>query len=317
VRILVTGGSGYIGSHATHLFAMAGHEVANFDREPADQEVGQFFQGDTEDADTIFQAMRRFKPEAVAHLAGNSNMADSFENPSDYLLGVLRSAANIIDSMSANDCHRIVFSSSCSVYGDIRNATEESAKKPLSPYALSKSMVEDMLLFSYRSRSISVGIMRFFNVIGCRPDLNLFEEHHPESHILPNIARAAMFGESLRVFGGHLDTPDGTAIRDYVDVSDIVEGILLGLESLYSNSGADHQIWNLGGNLGISTLELVKKVELITGSYLNFELLPSRLGDPSEVSASNSKAMQELGWRPKRSIDDSIRSVLLGLGWKR
>jgi nucleoside-diphosphate-sugar epimerase len=112
VRILVTGGSGYIGAHATHLFAMAGHEVANFDREPAVQELGQFFQGDTEDADSIFNAMGRFKPEAVVHLAGNSNMADSFKNPHDYLLGVLRSAANILDSMASHACHRIVFSSS-------------------------------------------------------------------------------------------------------------------------------------------------------------------------------------------------------------
>jgi UDP-glucose-4-epimerase GalE len=310
MKFMVTGGAGYIGSHLCELLDRNGHEVLAVDKVPIGHSFAKKQIVNLLNAAEISEILSEFRPDGVFHLAGNSSMSASFNNPDSYLQDQITMGLNLITSMNRSEATRVIFSSSCSVYGNSVNALESDPLIPLSPYAASKQVLEQLLFAASRYLGFQVGIFRFFNVIGRNAKAGLDEKHFPETHLLPLIMQSIAQNTELEIYGHFEDTPDGSAIRDYVDVQDVSEGMLLGMELLVKKPEGFFDIWNLGSEQPISIFELISKVEEASGRKVARCVSGKRAGDPSQVFANSSKARYELGWKPVRSTLDSIKSLL-------
>lgn len=310
-RILVTGGAGYVGSHACRRLAEAGFEPVCFDnfstgwREAV--RFGPLFEGDLLDPAALARAFEIWRPVAVMHFAALSLVGESVSEPLRYWRNNLGGALNLLEAMRAAGVSRLVFSSTAATYGDAAEALipEDAPRQPTSPYGSSKLAVERLVADCAAAHGLEAVIFRYFNVAGADGMARIGEQHRPETHLIPLVIDAALGRrDAITVFGDDYPTPDGTCIRDYVHVEDLAEAHRLGLERLLRAGGA--LTANLGTGRGHSVREVIDRVRAVTGLDVPERAGPRRAGDPPRLVCDPSRAMAELGWRPERSDLDRM-----------
>lgn len=303
MRILITGGAGYIGSHAVRLFQGRGHDVWVYDNlsrghraaAPADRLIV----ADLGDTHRLDQALVEQRIEAVVHFAAWTYVGESVEQPARYWQNNLVNTLGLLDALRRHGIQRFVFSSTCAVYGvpDIVPITEEESRKPISPYGQTKRAVEDALADYSQAYGLGYAALRYFNAAGASSDGSLGEDHKPETHLIPLVLQTIMGQRpALTIFGTDYPTPDGTCIRDYIHVEDLAEAHLLALEALSPGRGLRY---NLGTGKGYSVREVVRTAEEVTGRPCPVVEGPRRPGDPPFLVAASAKVQGELGWRPR------------------
>lgn len=305
-HILVTGGAGYIGSHACKALAAAGHVPIAYDNlvtgfAPA-VKFGPFEQGDLHDADRLDAVFARWRPEAVMHFAALSNVGEASAQPGRYWHNNAGGSLSLLDAMVRSDCRRIVFSSTCAAYGDRDGEVldERAGFAPLNAYGASKAAVEAMLADYARAHGIARVAFRYFNVAGADADGQIGEAHDPETHLIPLALQAATGRRgSLTLYGTDYPTPDGTCVRDYVHVEDLVAAHLLGLDHLAR--GGVETAFNLGTGRGFSVREVIDAVGRVTGLDVPVTIGARRAGDAAALVSGSTLAGEVLGWRAERS----------------
>jgi len=304
VRVLVTGGAGYIGSITTRTLLDAGHECVVLDTlergwETAVDSRAALIKGSVGDEAIVTRALEGV--DAVMHLAGYIEVAESQRAPDKYFRNNTAEPCRMLDAMQRRGIDAIVFSSTAAVYGEPESVPilEEAATRPINAYGESKLQFELELERRKESGVRSIRF-RYFNVAGAMPDGSLGEAHDPETHIIPRILAGMREGKrSFEVFGGDYPTVDGTCVRDYVHVCDLAQAHLLALERLHA--GGDSEVFNLGNGGGFSNLEVVRACAEVTGCDVEIEIGPRRPGDPAVLVASAVRAGAELGWTPERT----------------
>ncbi len=317
-KILVTGGAGYIGSVTAQALAQAGHQVLVFDHflshTPAKLGTIPYLKGDLLDLTSLDSVLSTFKPDVVMHFAAYIQMGESVRDPRKYYENNILGSKNLVESMLKHGCHKLVFASSAGVYGNLPSEssakegpvliTEDMAGYPTNPYGESKLAFERLLKWydkAYDFRSISI---RFFNAAGATPQLG--EDHHDESHLIPNIIKAQLYGRDFTLFGNDYPTKDGTCVRDYIHVLDLASAFELAATKLMQ--GAATTAYNAGTGHGYSNLEIIKMVESVSGKPVSVKFEPRRPGDANELVADVARIKSELGWSPQHSDLKSIVS---------
>ncbi|MDH4139720.1 MAG: UDP-glucose 4-epimerase GalE [Coriobacteriia bacterium] len=304
MRILATGGAGYIGSVTTRLLCDAGHDVVVLDtleRGYAASVDGRarLVQGSVGDRDAVCTALEGV--DAVLHLAGYIEVAESQVRAADYLENNAVLPMELVESMLERGVDAIVFSSTAAVYGEPESIpiNEDAPTRPVNVYGASKLMFERMLDWYGSRRGLRSVRLRYFNVAGAWPDGSIGEAHDPETHIIPRILGAVASGQrQFEVYGSDYDTPDRTCVRDYIHVCDLAEAHRLALE--YVHSGGQTGVFNLGNGEGYSNLDVVRTCAQVVGSQIEVVFGDRRSGDPAVLVASASLAEEVLGWRPER-----------------
>lgn len=305
-KVLVTGGAGYIGSHACKALKQAGYEPVTFDNLITGWQdavkFGPFEQGDLLDRDRIDAVFAAHKPIAVMHFAALSQVGESMTNPGMYWRNNVVGSLNLIEAAVAAGCLDFVFSSTCATYGEQDGVTldEHCAQEPINAYGASKRAIEDMLNNFGQSHGLRSVIFRYFNVAGGDPDAEIGEFHQPETHLIP-LMLDAVDGRraALTIFGTDYDTPDGTCIRDYVHVCDLVDAHVLGVKWLRDGKGS--RVFNLGTGNGFSVREVVEHSGEVTNRVVPVVEGDRRAGDATKLVSGSKRAEAELGWVPKRS----------------
>jgi UDP-glucose 4-epimerase len=312
MRVLVTGGAGYIGSHAVRELTHNGHLVWVLDdlshghRAALDPRI-PLIEGSTADFDLIAEFMRSRKIEAVVHFAADIEVAESVSDPLKFYRNNFANSLILLHAMREAQVKRLVFSSTAAVYGNPEKTPieEEQARQPINPYGRSKMMTEMAIEDFAHAHGLGYTILRYFNVAGASPDATIGEDHHPETHLVPRILMAARDGTPVKIFGTDYPTPDGTCIRDYVHVVDLARAHVLALESMTDDW---QQIFNLGSESGFSVREVIAACERVTGLTLNVQEEARRPGDPAVLVASSQKIYQYTGWeRLYPSIDTIVK----------
>lgn len=305
-NVLVTGGAGYIGSHACKVLKSAGFTPVTFDslitgwRDAV--KFGPFEEGDLNDRARLDAVFEQYRPVGVMHFAALSQVGESMSQPGRYWHNNVEGSLNLIEAMVDSGCKRIVFSSTCAIYGDQDNVVlnEDSARLPINPYGRSKHAVEEILADFGVSDGLESVIFRYFNVAGADPEAEIGEFHQPETHLIPLILDAIEGKrDKLTVFGTDYDTPDGTCIRDYVHVMDLVEAHVLGLKWLQDGKGS--AVFNLGTGDGFSVREVMDVAADITGKAVPYTDGPRRDGDCTKLVSGSERAERVLDWKPTRS----------------
>jgi UDP-glucose 4-epimerase len=310
VRLLVTGGAGYVGGHTVRALLEAGHEVVVYDNlvyghaetVPCELVVGEL--SDRAKLDGVL-ASRQF--DAVLHFAAYAYVGESVAEPSKYWRNNVAAGLDLLDAMRAHDVKKIVFSSSCATYGLPTSVpvTENERKAPESPYGESKLAFEWVLAAHARAYDLRSVSLRYFNAAGARPDGTLGEDHEPETHLIPLVLSAAAGRlPSAKVFGTDYPTPDGTCIRDYVHVDDLASAHILALGAM--DAVGTCRAYNLGTGHGYSVREIIDACERVTGRGITVEEIARRPGDPAALYADNTKIRTELGWSPAYTDVESI-----------
>lgn len=302
-KIFLTGGSGYIGSVVAHRLVERGDQVVVFDNLERGHRCNvpsgaQLIVGDLRDGDAIRVAMSEAKPDAVIHFAAYALVGESMQKPQLYFDNNVCGGNNLLAAMQSVGCMRLIFSSSCATYGvpDSLPIEESMSQRPTNPYGYSKLVFEQMSTWLQRQKGLRPTFLRYFNAAGAVPELDLGEDHDPETHIIPNVLKVALGQrEFVEVFGSDYPTPDGTCIRDYVHLEDLCSAHLLALDR-----GAEGA-FNLGTGKGVSVMEIVEACRKVTGRPIPVRMSPRRPGDPPMLYASGSKARRELGWKPVHS----------------
>lgn len=310
-NVLVTGGAGYIGSHACKALRTAGYIPVTFDNLEtgwrAAVKFGPFVQGDLMDPASIAAVFTDYKPVAVMHFAALSQVGESMNDPARYWRNNLVGSLNLIEAAVAAGCLDFVFSSTCATYGDKDNVVldENSAQHPINAYGASKRAIEDVLVAFQNAYGLRHVIFRYFNVAGADPEAEVGELHQPETHLIP-LMLDAISGKraALTVFGTDYDTPDGTCIRDYVHVCDLVDAHVLGLKWL--QDGKKSRVFNLGTGSGFSVREVIDQSRLVTNRPVPYVDGDRRLGDCTKLVSGSVRAEVELGWKPTRSTLDMM-----------
>ena len=301
MRVLVTGGAGYIGSHTAKLLATSGHVPIVFDdlSQGHDWAVkwGPIERGSLSDQERLREVLARHPVDAVIHFAANALVGESMSNPTKYFRNNTVGTLNLLDAMHAAGVDRIVFSSTCATYGNpVRVPIDEGHPQvPVNPYGESKLMVEKILRWYGECYGLRWMALRYFNAAGADPDGEIGEDHDPESHLIPLVIGAAMGTRPpVKIFGTDYDTPDGTAIRDYVHVMDLADAHLRALQRL--DEGTPSQAVNLGTGHGQSVKEVVTAVSRTAGKAVPALESPRRAGDPATLVADPARARDVLGW---------------------
>lgn len=302
--VLVTGGAGYVGSHACKLLAQSGYTPVTYDnlsRGHAEHvRWGPLEIGDVLDRDRLREVIRRYRPSAAMHFAAFAYVGESVARPLEYHRLNVGGLVNVVDELREIDCGRIVFSSTCATYGiPVRVPIAESDPQiPISPYGASKLYAESVLRDAGVAHGIGWMALRYFNAAGDDPELQTGEWHDPEPHVIPCAVRAALHQDvTFQILGNDHATYDGTAIRDYVHVMDLARAHVLALEHL-ERGGASSAL-NLGSEKGTSVLELVRSLEDVVGKKLDCVISPRRPGDPAAAVADSRAAYEILGWKPQ------------------
>jgi len=308
-HILVTGGAGYIGSHACKALKQAGFTPVVYDNLITGWQdavkFGPFEQGDLIDRARLDQVFAKYQPVAVMHFAALSQVGEAMSQPGRYWANNVGGSLNLIEASVAAGCLDFVFSSTCATYGEHDNVVldENTPQQPLNAYGASKRAVEDILTDFEAAYGLRSVIFRYFNVAGADPEAEVGEFHRPETHLVP-LMLDAIEGkhDALTVFGTDYDTPDGTCIRDYVHVCDLVDAHVLGLKWLQDGKGS--RVFNLGTGTGFSVREVINQSRSVTNREVPYTLGPRRAGDCTKLVSGSTRAELELGWSPSRSTLD-------------
>jgi len=302
MRILVTGGAGYIGSHTVRLLAR-GHDVTVLDNLSAGHRAavhtGRLVVGDLRDVDALDHLLVANRIEAVVHFAAHCYVGESVTNPAKYYTNNLAYALNLIDRCRRNGIGRFVFSSTCATYGVPTDVpiTEDEKQAPINPYGNTKLAVERALADYATAYPFGFCALRYFNAAGAAPDGTIGEDHDPETHLIPIVLQVALGKRPhVEVFGTDYPTPDGTCVRDYIHVDDLAAAHILALEAIRPGS---RLAYNVGTGRGYSVREVIRTAEVVTGRPVAVKEGPRRPGDPPALVASAEKIRRELGWQPK------------------
>ncbi|WP_101066862.1 UDP-glucose 4-epimerase GalE [Roseovarius salinarum] len=316
-KVLVTGGAGYIGSHACKALAAAGYLPVTYDNLSTGWaeavRFGPLERGDLTDRARLDAVFARHAPVAVMHFAALSQVGEAMREPALYWRNNLCGSLTLAEAAAAAGCRDFVFSSTCAVYGDHDGVTLDEAthQAPLNAYGASKRAVEDMLRDMGATHGLRTVIFRYFNVAGADTDGDVGEWHMPETHLVP-LALAAAAGDrgALTIHGTDYPTPDGTCIRDYVHVSDLVDAHLSGLARLRSGGGGG--VFNLGTGQGFSVREVIEEAGRVTGRPVPVTEGPRRDGDCTRLVSGSAQAATDLGWTPERSDLETM----IGDAWR-
>lgn len=309
--ILVTGGAGYIGSHACKLLKAAGHTPVAFDnfrtgwREAV--KFGPLAEGDLLNPEDLARVFAEHRPEAVMHFAALSLVGESAAKPELYWRNNVVGSMNLLDAMLAAECRSLVFSSTCATYGEAEEEvlTETHPQNPINVYGRSKLAMERMIQDYVAAHDLNAVTFRYFNVAGADPEAEIGEHHVPETHLIPNMLDAvAGEGPELTVFGDDYPTPDGTCIRDYLHVMDLADAHVRGVEHLMG--GGEALTLNLGTGHGFSVKEVIDAARAVTNREVPFSIGPRRPGDPPKLVSGSVLAEEALGWRLERSTMPQI-----------
>lgn len=312
MNVLVIGGAGYIGSHAVNKLIKKGYSVSVLDnlmtghRDAVDQSA-TFYLGDIRDKAMLNQIIQEEQIEAIFHFAASSLVGESVEKPLTYFNNNVVGMEVLLEAMQENNVKKIIFSSTAAVYGDVQASliTEDEAKAPTSPYGESKLMMENMIKWCDLAHGIKFVSLRYFNVAGALSTGEIGEDHDPETHLIPIVLQTALGQrDAMTIFGDDYDTPDGTCIRDYVHVEDLIDAHILALE--YLNTNTESQIFNLGSSTGYSVKEIVEASRKVTGKEIPVKIGERRAGDPAKLVAASEKAREILGWKPAYETIEGI-----------
>ncbi len=304
-HLLVIGGAGYVGSHFVHFAIERGFQVDvldNLSKGHMDAVKNSLLiHGDVTEPEVLENILNQRHYDGILHFAASCLVGESVQDPALYYKNNVVAAYGILEAMRRTSHNKLVFSSTCAVYGapDTVPITENHPKNPISPYGRTKLAIEWMLEDYQNAYGMRSAMLRYFNAAGCEPGHGLGEDHRPENHLIPNVARFALgLDPKLTIYGDDYPTPDGTCVRDYIHVSDLAEAHLTALKELEQTPLIK---LNLGVGKGISNLEIVKTFEMILGKTLDLDFGPRRPGDPPELVADASAAMRMLTWKATRS----------------
>lgn len=318
--ILVTGGAGYIGSHCVLALLKKKYDVAVFDSLDTGHietietlsKFGNlsFIKGNLQNLDEIEKVFENHKVDAVIHFAAFSQVGESVKNPQKYYYNNVFGTLNLLNAMLNHDVKKIVFSSTAATYGEPEYVPidEKHPQIPINPYGNTKLMVEKIMDDYDKAYGLKSVRLRYFNVAGADKDCNIGEFHEPETHLIPNILKSTFSGgKTFEMYGQDYDTKDGTCIRDYINIEDLVSAHLLALK--YLNDGGETNFFNLGTNDGNSVKEVFGECEKVTEKNIPVKLMPRRAGDPAKLVADNTKAKQILNWLPQNNLENSIQTA--------
>lgn len=315
LKILVTGGAGYIGSHFVNLLASKNIDVVVIDNlcrghKEAVHSNAVFEKYDILDFENLYKALSFHKPDAVVHFAAFAYVGESVENPHLYYNNNVIGSFNLIKACKEVGVNKFIFSSTCSIYGNPEKIpiSEDQKSNPINPYANTKLIIEKILNdfdVAYGMKYIS---LRYFNAAGADPSGLIGESHLPEPHLIPIVLETALQKrETVLVFGNDYSTNDGTCIRDYIHVNDLADAHLKAIDYLYKVG--DSQVINLGTGIGNSVLDIINRAINITGKKINYRIVERRAGDPAVLVADFRKAEKLLKWKPNFSIDQIISTA--------
>jgi len=303
MKILVCGGAGYIGAHMVRYLIRHGHDAIVLDnlstghREAVPK--GLIEEGDLLVPASLRSVFARHQFDGVIHFCARSLVGESVAKPYAYYENNVAGTLNLLQAMQETRVSRLVFSSTAAVFGNPETPLidEEHPKHPINPYGASKLMVERILADAAHAYGLSSTALRYFNAAGADPEGGIGEAHEPETHLIPNVLKAALGqGAGLKVFGADYPTRDGTCVRDYVHVNDLASAHLLALQYMQSNPGA--HVFNLGNGQGFTVLEVIEAARRVTGRNIEYVQEARRAGDPAVLVASSERARQVLGWQP-------------------
>lgn len=320
MKVLITGGAGYIGSHCNRYFFEQGVETIVLDDlsdgHPEAVIVGNFIQGDFGDKDFIQAFLVAEKFDAIVHFAAFASVPDSVTRPQRYYDNNVTKMLTLLDAAVAAGIKYFVFSSSAATFGEPQYIPidEEHPQKPINPYGMTKLIGEKILADYEKAYGLHSCSFRYFNAAGCSHDGLLGENHDPESHLIPLIIRAALNkNKKLKVFGNDYETKDGSCVRDFVHVEDLATAHYLGLRYIMKNNVSEQ--FNLGSSDGFTVLEIIKAFETMSGIKVPYEIAVRRAGDPAVLVASNKKAKELLGWK---LVNSSLEKILeTALVWEK
>lgn len=317
IPILVTGGAGYIGSHACKALAQAGFMPIVYDNLSTGHAYavkwGPFVKGDLNDSATLDEAFRTYQPQAALHFAANAIVSESIANPALYYRNNIANSLSLFEAMKRHGVTSIVFSSTCATYGhpQSRPITEDHPQIPISPYGHSKRMVEQILADFGKAYNFSSVVLRYFNAAGADLETEIGEDHIPETHLIPAIIQTALgLKNEIVIYGKDFPSRDGTAIRDYIHVKDLADAHVRALKWLLTEKKSTSI--NLGTGIGSSVFEIIKAVETFCEKKIPVRFEARREGDPAILTAGNQKACDLLGWSPQFSD----LSLIIESAWK-
>lgn len=310
-HVIVTGGAGYVGSHACKALARAGFVPVVLDNlcngHAFSVKWGPLVRGNIEDRDLLDVVFDKYRPVAVMHFAAYAYVGESVTDPGKYYKNNVAGTLLLLMAMKEHQIKNLIFSSTCSTYGSPQELpiTEEHGQMPINPYGMSKLMVERILCDFGRAYGLKSVILRYFNAAGADHECETGECHAPETHLIPLVLNVAL-GQSpfVKIYGTDYDTHDGTCVRDYVHVSDLADAHVLALEHLLS--GGPGGAFNLGNSSGFSVRDVIDAASRVTGSLIQSVEIDRRAGDPAVLIGSSEKAKKVLGWKPMYSNIDEI-----------
>jgi len=315
--VLVTGGAGYIGSHVCKALKAAGFQPVTYDNLSTGWrdavKFGPFEEEDLLDRARLDAVFAKYKPVAVMHFAALSQVGEAMAEPGKYWRNSTSGSLTLIEAAVAAGCLDFVFSSTCATYGEHDNVVldEDTAQEPLNAYGASKRAIEDILRDFGAAHGLNHVIFRYFHVAGADAQAEVGEFHRPEAHLIPVMLDAVQGKrDTLTIHGTDYDTPDGTCIRDYVHVCDLVDAHVLGLKWLEEGKGS--RVFNLGTDTGFSVREVIAQGAAVTGREVPHTTGPRRAGDATKLVSGSSRAARELGWRPERST----LGQMIGDAWR-
>ena len=315
MKILVCGGAGYIGAHmlrALDRAGLTGIALDNFSTGHRAALAGRHCHDmDLADAEALDGLFRREKFDAVMHFCAKSLVSESVSDPYGYYANNVTATLKLLAAMRNHGVSKLIFSSTCAIFGNpiSERIGEEHPKAPVTPYGASKWMVERILTDAHRAYGLRSVALRYFNAAGAAPDGSIGESHHPETHLIPNVLRAALgAGFALQVFGNDYPTPDGTCIRDYIHVDDLADAHLRALNFIDDHDGA--HAFNLGSEQGYSVLEVIESAVRVAGRPVPYDVALRRSGDPPRLVADSRRAREVLGWTPNyRELDPIMETA--------
>ncbi len=314
MRILLTGGAGYVGSACLRHLVESGHSAVAYDNliegHPSAVGGAKLVVGDIRDTELLEKTMRDYDIEAVMHFAAATNVGESVTNPGYHYDNNVGGTLSLLNAMTSARVKKILFSSTCATYGLNPQSpmAEDAAQDPCSPYARTKLAVEWMIKDFAHIHNIGFTLLRYFNAAGASEDGQFGEYHDPETHLIPLVLENILAtGAELKVFGDDYPTTDGTCIRDYVHIEDLASAHVLAMEAI---TDATSEVFNIGTGDGQSVLDIIKACELVSGHKVKYKVVARREGDAPELIANPDKLMTQLGWKPKyENIVDTIRTA--------